>query len=72
MLRSACRLMVLNIRMKFHQDILNGFHCIERTRRLFTRFKGESLQTYVTRVVTNNCVRSHEEILNSFKVIERT
>ena len=30
-LHSACRLMLVNICMKFHEDILNGFKIIERT-----------------------------------------
>ena len=30
-LYSACRLMLVNICMKFHEDILNGFKVIERT-----------------------------------------
>ena len=31
-LRSACGLMLVNISMKFHEDVLNGFKVIERTR----------------------------------------
>ena len=31
-LRSASRQMLVNISMKFHKDILNGFQVIERTR----------------------------------------
>ena len=31
-LRSASRPMLVNICMKFHEDILNGFKVIERTR----------------------------------------
>ena len=30
-LHSACHLMLVNICMKFHEDILNGFKGIERT-----------------------------------------
>ena len=30
-LHSACHLMLVNICMKFHEDILNGFKVIERT-----------------------------------------
>ena len=31
-LHSACNLLVRNIYMKFHEDILNSFKVIERTR----------------------------------------
>ena len=31
-LRSACRFMVLNICVKFHKNILNGFEVTKRTR----------------------------------------
>ena len=31
-LHSACRQMLVNICMQFHEDILNGFEVIERTR----------------------------------------
>ena len=30
-LHYACRLMLVNICMKFHEDILNGFKVIQRT-----------------------------------------
>ena len=33
-LRSACHLMLVNICMKFHEDILNGFKVTERMRFL--------------------------------------
>ena len=31
-LRSACRLMLINIYMKFREDSLNSFHIMEQTR----------------------------------------
>ena len=31
LLCSACRLMILNICMKFQEDIFNGFQVVERT-----------------------------------------
>ena len=45
-LRSARRLMVLNICVKFHENILNGFEITERTRACgktghFSIFKGQ-------------------------------
>ena len=44
MVHSACRLVLVNICMKCHEDILNGFKVIERTcfvtELLITNFKG--------------------------------
>ena len=58
--------MMLNICMKFRQDILNSFQVIKRTLirmihvLLFTKFK------------VNISVMFHEAILNDFNVIEWT
>ena len=60
------RLMMLNICMKFRQDIWNSFQVIKRTLfrmihiLLFTKFK------------VNISVMFHEAILNDFNVIEWT
>ena len=60
------RLMMLNICMKFRQDILNGFQVIKRTLfrtihvLLFTKFK------------VNISVMFHEAILNDYNVIDWT
>ena len=32
----ACRLMVFNVCVKFHEHVLSGFKVMERTRKLFT------------------------------------
>ena len=31
---SACRLMVLNVCVKFHENLLRGFKIMERTRKI--------------------------------------
>ena len=79
--------MLVNICMKFHEDILNGFKVIERT--LFChRTANYKLQREVTEnihnqelwflhsachlLVLNICMKFYEYILNSFKVIEQT
>ena len=45
MMYSACHLMILNICMKFQEDIFNGFHVKHRhdfvTDLLLTKFKEE-------------------------------
>ena len=33
---SACRLMVFNVCVKFHENMLSGFKVMERTRKLLT------------------------------------
>ena len=44
-------LMILNVCMKFHADILNGFHVKHRhdfvIELLLTKFKGELLKNYI-------------------------
>ena len=37
-LRFACHLMLIAIHLKFHDDTLNGFQVIERTRFFFLFF----------------------------------
>ena len=37
---SACHLMVLNVFVKFHENMSSGFKVMERTRKLFTH-KGQ-------------------------------
>ena len=37
---SACRLMVFNVSVKFHENMSSGFKVIERTRKLLTH-KGQ-------------------------------
>ena len=37
---SACRLMVFNVYMKFHENMSSGFKVMEQTRKLLTH-KGQ-------------------------------
>ena len=39
-LSSACRLMVFNVCVKFHENVSSGFKVIERARKLLT-YKGQ-------------------------------
>ena len=64
-LRSARRLMVLNICVKFHEIVLNGFLVIEQTRVCgkschFSMFKGNNSKRMQSRVtVPALCMSSH-------------
>ena len=85
-LHSACRLMLVNICMYFHEDILNGFKVIEWTW-FCHRTANYKLQRGVTQkihtkelwflhsachlLVLNICMKFYEYILNSSKVIGR-
>ena len=71
--------MALNICLKFHENISNGFNVTERTRVCgrngkFQCSKGnnyKSLQPRVTvlvLIVLNMCVRFHENIINGLKL----
>ena len=84
-MHSGCRLMLVNICMKFH-DTLNGFKVIERTW-FCHRTANYKIQRDVTKkihiqelcflhsachlLVLNICMTFYESILNSLKVIER-
>ena len=55
-LRSACRLMLVNICMKFHEDTLNGFKVTERMQfclrnGYLQRSKGHNSKSINTRVM---------------------
>ena len=83
-LRSARHLMLINICMKFHEDILNAFKVTERTwfclRNCYLRSsKGHNSKSINTRVMvlafctSSNVVKYlYEGILKSFWVTERT
>ena len=64
-LHSACRLMLVNICMKFHDGILNGFIVTERTRAyrknlLFSISKGHNSKNTQSRVTNLAlCTSSH-------------
>ena len=83
-LRSACRLMLVYICMKFHEGTLNGFLVTERTRKIYYF----QFQRAITPKICNPelrflrsarrlmlfdiCVKFHENISNGFLVTERT
>ena len=84
---SARCLIVLNICVKFHENILNGFEVTERTRvcgkiAIFQCSKGNNskrMQSTVTvpalcicLILLNICVKFHENISNGFRVTELT
>ena len=79
--------MLVNICMKFHEDILNSFKVTERTRfclrnsylQSSKRHNSKSINTRVMVLVfwgrlmlVNICVKLHEGFLNRFWVTERT
>ena len=86
-LRSACRLMLVNICMKFHEGILNVFWVTEQTRP-YHKIYNFQFQRAITPKIRNpelrflrsarclmllyNCVKFHENISNGFWVTERT
>ena len=42
---SACRLMVFNVCVKFHENMSSGFKVMERTRKLLTHTHTEKTKT---------------------------
>ena len=79
--------MLVNISMKFHEDILNGFKVIERTqfchRNCYLRCsKGHNSKLYIKELwflrsarcpmLGNIHMKFHEAILDRFQVAERT
>ena len=80
--------MILNICMKFQEDIFNGFHVKHRhdfvTELLLTSSKGIIKNTHIQELwllcsahrlmmlMGNTCLKFYEHILNGFKVVERT
>ena len=55
-LHSACRLMLVNICMKFHEDILNGFKVTERTRFCLRNYYLQSSKGYNSKKSYGSCV----------------
>ena len=47
---SACRLMVFNVCVKFHENMSSGFKVMERTRKLLAHTKGNNSKSRKTRV----------------------
>ena len=78
--------MLINISIKFHKDILNGFKVIERTRfchRTATyKAQGGITQTNIQElrflcaarrpVLVNISLKFHEVVPKGFNIIERT
>ena len=80
--------MLVNICMKFHEDILNSFKVTERTRFYLRNgylqsSKGHNSKSINIKelwflrsarhlMLVNICMKFHEDILNSFQVTERT
>ena len=64
-LRSACRHLVLNICVKFQENILNGFEVTERSRvcgkiAIVQCSKGNNIETMQSRVMVHTlCTPSH-------------
>ena len=86
-LRSARLFMVLNICVKIHENILNGFEVTERTRvcgkiailQCSKSNNSNRMQCRVTvpdwahcLILLNICMKFHENISNGFGVTERT
>ena len=83
-MHSACHPMLVNISMRFHEDILNGFKAIERIqfchRNCYLQSsKGHNSKNIYPMVlalctssnVVNISLKFHEDILNGFQVTER-
>ena len=51
-MHSACCLMVFNICVKFHENMLNGFKVMGQTRKLLTH-KGHNSKSWKTRVTVH-------------------
>ena len=78
---SACRLMVSNVCVKFHENMSSGFKVIKRkqkinTQRAITPRGGKPELRFLCSarrlMVFNVCVKFHENVSNGFKVMERT
>ena len=86
-LHSACHPMLVNISMKFHEDILNGLKVIERAqfchRNCYLQSsKGHNSKIYIQELwvlrsarrlmLVNISVKFYDDTLNGFQVTERT
>ena len=79
---SACRLMVFNVCVKFHENMSSGFKVMELTRKIINtqraitqKVEKPELQFMCSArclMVFNVCVRFHENMSSSFKVMEQT
>ena len=80
--------MILNICMKFQEDIFNGFHVKYRpdfvTELLLTSSKEKTKNNTYSRIMVvmlctssydaycNTCMKFYKHVLNGFEVVERT
>ena len=86
-MHSACHPMLVNISMKFYEDILNGLKVIERTQFCHRNCHLQSSKEQNTKIynqelwflcsahrlmLINISMKFHEDILNGFQVTERT
>ena len=85
-LRSACRAVLVNISIKFHKDILNGFKVIERTRFCHRNCYLQSSRGHNSKQIAksygycalhrpmliNISLKFYEDVLKGFNVIEQT
>ena len=86
-LTSACRPVLVNISIKFHKDILNGFKVIARTRFCHRNCYLQSSSVHNSKiyikgswflcsarrpVLVSISLTFHENVLKGFNVIERT
>ena len=85
-LQSAHRLMLVNISMTFHEDILNGFQVTERVDGIIFCFRhSQSLRGIIQKIyiqqlwflrsahrimLVNISMTFHEDILNGFQITE--
>ena len=79
---SARRLIVLNVCVKFHENVSSGFKVMERTRKIvntkraITQKVDEPELRFMCSarrlMVFNVCVKFHENMSSGFKVMERT
>ena len=82
---SACRLMVFNVCVKFHENMSSSLKVIERTRKLLKivntqreitpKVENPELRFMCSArrlMVFNICVKFHENMSSGFKVMERT
>ena len=79
---SAHRLMVLNVCVKFHENMSSGFKVMERTRKNCLHTKGNNSKSrkssysscvlHVASWCLTFVVKFHENMSSCFKVMERT
>ena len=71
---SACRLMVFNVCVKFHENMLGGFKVMERTRKLLTdththtqkrRKHYTPIAYFVCRGYKNDCLKLSSGLLQN-------